>query len=148
MTENVFFACLVGLSLALTWFSFKIKMILVNLAAILAWLALGIYFLLSDDPMLAIADAWNQVLGFVFIVMAIAVMLMSIRSSTEHEAGRRWPNGTVSTEKWESWGPKRKPSPKASSAERQAAYRMQVRESIDRGRGRSERASARRTRRG
>jgi hypothetical protein len=148
MSENVFFACLIVLSLALTWFSFKIRMMLVNLGAILAWLALGIYFLLSDDPTLAISSAWNQVLGFVFIVMAIAVMLMSIRSSTSHEAGRRRVDGTISVEKWESWGPTRKPSPKASSSERQAAYRMQVRESIDRGRSRSGQTSGRRTRRG
>ena len=144
-TMILFFGWIV-LSLALTFLALKVKLILFRLAPALSWTGLGIWLLIGDIPNLGMSDTWVQMLGFVFVVMAIGSLLLQIKSDSQHEKLVRGRHGApgAESERWEEWGPTKKRGKSApSSAERQAAYRMQVRGAVQRGEDRR-RAAAKR----
>jgi hypothetical protein len=136
MSASFLFIGWIILSLGLTFLAFKVKLMLFRMAPAISWTGLGIYLLIGNITNLGIASAWTQMLGFVFIIMAIGSLLLQVRSDSVHESTTRGSRGTpgAETERWEEWGPKKKRGKTApSSAERQAAYRMQVRGAVARG---------------
>lgn len=136
MSSDFFFIGLIILALGLTYFSLKVQLILFRVAPTLCWIGLGVYLLLSTDPLLKISEPWNQILGFVFLVMAIGTMILQIRSDSQHERTSKGGLGVpgAETETWTEWGPKkRRGKTKPTSAQRQAEYRMQVRGAVERG---------------
>jgi hypothetical protein len=139
MSASFLFIGWIILSLGLTFLAFKVKLMLFRIAPAISWTGLGIYLLIGNITNLGIASAWTQMLGFVFIIMAIGSLLLQVRSDSIHEATTKGSRGSpgAETERWEEWGPKKKRGKgKPTSAERQAEYRMQVRGSVSRGRSR------------
>ena len=136
MSASFLFIGWIILSLGLTFLAFKVKLMLFRIAPAISWTGLGIYLLIGNITNLGIASAWTQMLGFVFIIMAIGSLLLQVRSDSMHEATTRGSRGApgAETERWEEWGPKKKRGKsKPTSAERQAEYRMQVRGAVSRG---------------
>jgi uncharacterized membrane protein len=144
MSQTTLFIGFIVLAIGLTFMAVKVRMILFRLAAALGWTGLGIYLLIGNNSALDISDTWIQVMGFIFLVMAIAVLLLQIKTDTQHERSVRGKDGSVHKEQWRSWDTVKK-SKGPSAAERQLAYRSEVRARVNRGRARSKTTSTRRT---
>jgi hypothetical protein len=119
------------LAIGLTWVATKVNLILFRVAPFLAWLGLGVLLLLGNITNLGIDKAWTQVLGFVFIVMAFASLLLQIKTETKRNRTVIGPLGRQHTETSTDWSPRRK-SKKSSSEDRQSAYRMQIKSRVGR----------------
>jgi len=146
MSASFLFLGWILLSVMLTFLALKVKLILFRLAPAISWTGLGIWLLIGNVTNLGIASAWTQMLGFVFIIMAIGSLLLQIKSDTQHESVTRGKRGFpgAESERWEEWGPKKSRKPaKQTSEDRQAEYRMKVRGAVQRGEERR-RATAKR----
>ena len=146
MSASFLFIGWIILSLGLTFLAFKVKLMLFRMAPAISWAGLGIYLLIGNITNLGIASAWTQMLGFVFLIMSIASLLLQVKSDSQHEMQVRGKRGFpgAESERWEEWGPNKKRGKVApTSAERQAAYRQQVRGAVQRGEDRR-RATAKR----
>jgi ABC-type nickel/cobalt efflux system permease component RcnA len=120
------FIILIAIAVCLTVLAARIRFMLFRLAAALGWLSCAIYLLIGKNADLNMADPWVQVLGFIFIVMTIAVLALQIVTEIRRES-----DGMSYTSL------ERLKKPKAStSSERQQAYRKEVRTAIGRGRSR------------
>lgn len=135
------------LAIGLTLVSLKVKLILFRLGASMAWLCLGVLLLTGNLSGLSIGESWCQVLGFIFLVMTIAPLTLQMMTDVHHERKVRDQFGRTHIESSTEWKRNRKSGP-TSSEDRQAIYRMQVRERLNRGRARAEQTPVRRTRRG
>lgn len=87
MLNLVLFIGWMVLALGLTFLALKVRMILFRLAASLSWVGLGMLLLLGKITNLSIGDTWTQVLGFVFILMAIAILLLQMVMEVQTEKG-------------------------------------------------------------
>lgn len=123
MSASFLFIGLILLAGLLTAFAYKIRMLLFTMAAATAWLALGVWLLLSDSSNLQMSDTWTQIIGFVFVLMTIAVLTLQIRTDIRHEAQVRGRVGYpgAETESYTTWGPKQRKK-KPTALERQADY--------------------------
>jgi uncharacterized membrane protein len=123
----IYFIVLIVIALGLTFMSLKARWLLFRLAAAMAWLACGVYLLVGGNSTLSISDVWNQILGFIFIVMAVAVLLLQIVTEVRRES-----DGVSYT----SFERLKKPKGPSRSQLVQDDYRRQVRTAVNRGRSR------------
>ena len=125
MSASFLFIGFILLATILTFFAYKIRMMLFTLAAAMAWLGLGIWLLLSDSTNLQMSDLWTQVLGLVFVVMPIAVLMLQTRTDVRHEASARTKAGLTETMGWVENVKREKKGP-PTTMERQAAYKEKL----------------------
>ena len=129
MSASFLFIGMILIAVSLTAFAYKIRLILFTMAAASSWLGLGIWLLLSDSTNLQMSDTWTQVIGFVFVMMTIAVLTLQMRTDIRHEKSVRGNIGGypgAASESWTEWGPKAKKK-NLSAMERQTAYRKRIR---------------------
>jgi len=88
--EAYIFFTMVFLAIALTVISFKSKEILWRIATFLCWLALGVIFLTNAFGT-SINDDWTLYLGWIFIILSFATLLMHMDTEIMVERnGRSW----------------------------------------------------------
>jgi hypothetical protein len=91
MSISFLFVGVLALAVFFTWFSSRRPEILVRLSASLIWMALGFWFLLGGIENIDIADSWNQILIWVFFVMAVVPFLVQMNTEIRRERrGRTW----------------------------------------------------------
>ena len=123
-------AVLVGIAIALTLVAFKSGLILFRMVAALAWLVLGILLLTSPATIGvgAFPTTVRTVMGFIFLMMIIAVLLLQINTEIRREMvtkGRAGYPG-AQTSSWTEWGPapnKKKMTKADASRLRQEEYK-------------------------
>jgi len=130
LTADTLFIGLIILACMLTLVALKANLILFRVGAAISWIALAFLFL-TGALGTAIATPWTQVVSFAFVVMAIAVLLLQMRTETTYEArGRKRGEfgmaGDTESTSYSGWGPKPKKH-KSTSAERQEAYKQELR---------------------
>ena len=131
-----YFIVLIAIAGVLTFLCVRVQMLLFRLAASMGWLACLIYLLVSGNTSLGISDTWNQVVGFIFVVMAFGTLLLQIKTETKRNKTVIDNYGRRHVETSTDWAPKKR-NKKPSSEDRQAAYKMKVRSAADRGRQRA-----------
>lgn len=134
MSAGFLFLGLILLAVGLTWISTKVNLILFRVAPFLVWLAIGTWLLIGNITNLGIGSTWTQMLGFAFIVMAFATLILQIKTETKRNKTVMDNFGRQHTETSSDWSPRKK-SKKPSSSDRQAAYRMQIRGTVQNSRG-------------
>ena len=97
------------LGICLTVISMRSPQILLRFASFLTWFALGI-MMITNAFGTSIGDAWTAYLGWVFIVLAFASLLLHMDTEITKEK-----NG----QKWTEWGAR--PKDKETSYERYKA---------------------------
>lgn len=128
MSASFLFIGFILIAAFLSWFAYRVRMLIFSMVAAMSWLGLGTWLLLSGSTNLEMNELWTQIFGLVFIVMTIGVLTLSMRSSIRHEAQVRGRVGYpgAETESWQTWGPKKRKK-KPTASERQAEYKETLR---------------------
>lgn len=91
MSASFLFIGLILLAAILTAIALKVNLILFRMSAAVSWIALAVWLFLSDSTNLSMSDLWTQVLGFVFIMMAIASFTLQMVTEVKRESkGLSW----------------------------------------------------------
>lgn len=124
MSASFLFIGFILIAAFLSWFAYKVRMLIFSMVAAMSWLGLGTWLLLSGSTNLEMSEVWTQIFGFVFIVMTIGILTLSMRTSIRHEAKVRGKLGYpgAETESWQTWGPSKR-NRKPTASERQAEYK-------------------------
>lgn len=127
ITGDYLITFLVLLALGLTIIANRIGIILFRMAAAVSWLTLGILFW-TNQLGTSLGSPWVQAVSLVFLVMAVGVLSLQMRTDIRHEAQVRGSLGTpgARTESWTTWGPKQKKKA-LTTMERQANYKKKLR---------------------
>ena len=85
MSVSFLFVGWLCLAIFLTWFSSRRPEILVRLVAGLTWMALGFWTLLGGITNIDMLNSWNQILVWVFFVMAVVPFLFQMNTEIKKE---------------------------------------------------------------
>jgi len=124
MSASFLFIGLILIAAFLTYFAYRVRLLIFTMAAASSWLGLGVWLLLSDSTNLQMGDLWTQIIATVFILMTIAVMTLQMRTDIRHERSVRGSGGGT-RESWTESVPRRKK--RQTSLERQVEYRELLR---------------------
>ena len=130
MSASFLFLGWILLSGLLTHFALRVNLMLFRLAAALSWVGLGIWLLLSDSTNLQMSDTWTQVLGTVFLVVAIGVLTLQMKADITHEATVRKGSSKEEVISWTERSSLKRKAPTAG--DRQASYRNEVKKRMGR----------------
>jgi hypothetical protein len=91
MSLSFLFLVLVALAVFLLWFSSKRPELLIRLSATLVWWALGFWVVIGDITNLGLDKSWTQILVWVFFILGLVPLIMSMNTEIRHEAnGKQW----------------------------------------------------------
>lgn len=85
MSVSFLFVGWISLAIFLTWFSSRRPEILVRLVSGLTWMALGFWTLLGGITNIDMINSWNQILVWVFFIMAIVPFLFQMNTEITKE---------------------------------------------------------------
>jgi len=85
MSVSFLFIAWVSLAIFLTWFSSRRPELLIKLVAGLTWMALGFWVLLGGITNLDMINSWNQILVWVFFIMAVVPFLAQMNTEIRKE---------------------------------------------------------------
>jgi hypothetical protein len=125
---------LIILAIALSFFAYKVRFIVVSIASGVMWLALAA--IAAIDPSVIGMEEMSEnvcyMVAIVFLMMAFTPLLFQMRTDIRHESLVRghpdregYPG--AGTESWTEWGPMKKKR-KSTTEDRQSAYKYRLTE--------------------
>jgi hypothetical protein len=87
ITGDYFFLGLLATGCFFTWYSGKRRLLLLAVVSFLIWFAMAMWLFFTSIPVLGITKDWQQLLMWVFIIMAFIPFLLQMDTEITHKVG-------------------------------------------------------------